>query len=160
MRHNNITIPFLDGNTTLYITIWFFAVFGGMDSANDPFNPCRPSRVWWRWRDIRNIGNKPGNQQLASFPKPGNQRLTQDPRNESGRVGTAKAATGPRPGGPTLAERGRPRNVKEQAARAVIGQSWLVGTPRCGVRTAQRAVPAFSEPPSLTDYRERPINIL
>jgi hypothetical protein len=31
-------------------------------------------------------------------------------------------------------------------------QSRRVGTPRCGVRTAQRAVPPFPEPPSLTDY--------
>jgi xanthosine utilization system XapX-like protein len=29
----------------------------------------------------------------------------------------------------------------------VIGQSWLVGTPRCGVRTAQRAVPTVRGPP-------------
>jgi hypothetical protein len=34
----------------------------------------------------------------------------------------------------------------------VIGQSRLVGTPRCGVRTAQRAVPTIPGPPSLTDY--------
>jgi hypothetical protein len=34
----------------------------------------------------------------------------------------------------------------------VIGQSRLVGTPLCGVRTAQRAVPAIPGPPSLTDY--------
>jgi Rrf2 family transcriptional regulator, cysteine metabolism repressor len=36
----------------------------------------------------------------------------------------------------------------------VIGQSRLVGTPRCGVRTAQRAVPTFPVPPSLTDYNQ------
>jgi hypothetical protein len=34
----------------------------------------------------------------------------------------------------------------------VIGQSRLVGTPRCGVRSAQRADPTFSYPRSLTDY--------
>jgi hypothetical protein len=34
----------------------------------------------------------------------------------------------------------------------VIGQSSLVGTPRCGVRTAQRAVPTFHGAPSLRHY--------
>jgi hypothetical protein len=39
----------------------------------------------------------------------------------------------------------------------VTGQSRLVGTPRCGVRTAQRAVPTLPGPPSLTDYDYRHI---
>jgi hypothetical protein len=41
---------------------------------------------------------------------------------------------------------------KEPFLEKVTGQSRLVGTPRCGVRTAQRAVPPFFGPPSQTDY--------
>jgi hypothetical protein len=43
--------------------------------------------------------------------------------------------------------------------RPVIRQSPLVGTPRCGVRTAQRAVPTFPRPPPLTDYNARHTNL-
>jgi hypothetical protein len=45
-----------------------------------------------------------------------------------------------------------PTGVKTILIISVIGQSRLVGTARCGVRTAQRAVPTFPGAPSLTDY--------
>jgi hypothetical protein len=35
----------------------------------------------------------------------------------------------------------------------------LVGKPRCGVRSAQRADPTFPESPSLTENSEEPISI-
>jgi hypothetical protein len=41
--------------------------------------------------------------------------------------------------------------VQKLSSAIVIGKSRLVGTPRCGVRTAQRAVPTIPGPPSLTD---------